>query len=636
MAGTIMHLVIADKLLDKLAINNPALFYCGNLAPDAIMARKQYEREMKRHTHFKDKIHLHEFRKAENQRIYQERFVDFYNRFVRLETPNRELYLGYVVHMLVDELYILEFRDRFVDCLVQEGKEPTDEAFFKKYVEDVDQVDWELVRSYQFHCKMPEILYSENEYEIDGWITKEELLDSREFIIRKNFETKHEKKTLQVMSLQENLDFIELCVNRIPSLLIERFARKRQLVHFTPKNGWTNDPNGLIYVNDEYHLFYQHYPADTKWGPMHWGHAKSQDLLHWEHLPIALYPTEEEYIFSGSAIVDEENVSGFGKEDCKAVLLFYTVHNPKTGEQMTHVAYSTDMLHFTKYEKNPIIANRQTDKNFKRDFRDPKVFRNKVKGGFGMVLAAGEAIVFFHSKDLLHWEMTGSFSPGEFGFGGICECPDFFAMSIEKKSLQDTLQKTDTEKYILTMSIICTKEGEKEESHVMQYFVGDFDGDCFINIQPFEKTQLLDFGPDNYAMVSFSNTPDVIMMGWGENWNAARRNTESHFFGKMSLPRVFKLRQVNGKYKLTQSPIFSLGENTKDLWEKKIVLKEGEEYSLQEETALKITNNEKNLAVNDILIEKSFAGNIELHMIYDCGYLEIFAEEGLIAYSIHL
>lgn len=303
----------------------------------------------------------------------------------------------------------------------------------------------------------------------------------------------------------------------------------RPQFHFTPKKGWINDPNGLCYANGVYHMFYQHYPDDTKWGPMHWGHATSRDLLSWEHQEIALYPTEDEYCFSGSAIIDDEGV----------MRLFYTSHNPKTGEQTQSMAYSSDYIHFEKYDGNPIIENSKDSSCFKKDFRDPKVIKNKVKGGYTMVLAAGENIEFYSSSDFINWTYSGSFAPGKLGFGGICECPDLISFP---------------EKDVLTMSII-VNPGQEDEYHVMQYFVGHFDGDTFVNEQPFQPDQLLDFGDDNYAMVSFSGTDEVILMGWGENWASARANTNTEYFGKMTLARKASLLKVGNRYLISQKPI---------------------------------------------------------------------------------
>lgn len=224
MAGTVMHLVIADKLMDYLKIDNPALFFCGNLAPDAIMARENYQREMKRHTHFKDGTSLHEFRIPEKRAEYDKRFQAFFEKYVLPEGPMQELYFGYTTHMIVDELYIVDFRDRFVDELVRQGKAPNDKEFFHLFTKDVDQIDWELVRTYPFRFEMPETILQESNYEIPGYITNAEILDSKDFIIHKNFLTEHEKEDLKVMTLEENLKFIDLCVERIPMILRERFG----------------------------------------------------------------------------------------------------------------------------------------------------------------------------------------------------------------------------------------------------------------------------------------------------------------------------------------------------------------------------------------------------------------------------
>jgi len=427
-------------------------------------------------------------------------------------------------------------------------------------------------------------------------------------------------------------------------------ARQRQEIHFTPKSGWTNDPNGLIFVNGIYHLFFQHYPDDTHWGPMHWGHATSCDLLHWEEQPIALYPTEEEYIFSGSAILDRDNVSGLGSVEMPPVLLFYTAHNPKTEEQMQCLAYTTDFVTFTKYEGNPVIANRLGESGYKKDFRDPKVFRNEVTGGYGMVLAAGAAIDFYASKDLLHWTYASSFDPGETGLGGLCECPDFFSLEADGE-----------QKYILSMSMIYTEEGATEESHVMQYFVGSFDGGRFTLTQKYSDNQRLDFGADNYAMVTFAECERRLALGWGEDWNAARKNTEVGYFGKMTLARELSLIKGTGGYRIRQTPVCEIKKESEELWMRKLTLGEREcviftqtgdfavtEVMVEDEGAeecdeesgpdgiLTVRNRGNRLQIDDCLIKRESAlkgTDCELTVIYDHGYVEAFAEQGTVAYS---
>ncbi len=224
MAGTVMHLVIADRLLEALGVKNPGYFYCGNLAPDAIMSKKGYVREMKRHTHFKDGIRLHEFRIPENRKIYEARLQKFVEGLVKKPSAHQEIYFGYLTHMLVDELYLLEFRDHFIDGLVAQGKEPTDEAFIELFTKDVDQIDWYLAKNYGFRHPMPEALMLKEEYDIPGLVGYEELLSSKEFIIKKNFLTSHPKESLNVMTMEQNEAFMDLCVRDIPRILRERYG----------------------------------------------------------------------------------------------------------------------------------------------------------------------------------------------------------------------------------------------------------------------------------------------------------------------------------------------------------------------------------------------------------------------------
>lgn len=283
---------------------------------------------------------------------------------------------------------------------------------------------------------------------------------------------------------------------------------------FSPKRGWTNDPNGLIVIDGNYHLFFQYYPDDIVWGPMHWGHAISKDGINWEELPVAIYPEENGYIFSGSTILDKNDVSGLfdGSEltDNKVTLLcFYTEHNPVTGEQQQCIAYSNDYINFEKYKGNPVIKNTMNLPDYKKDFRDPKVFENTVIGGFSMVVAAGSGLEFYHSKNLLDWEYTGRFAVSDYLGAGICECPD--CIQIDNK-------------WILTLSYIPMSVPEDAVSkftdrHTMNYFAGSFDGYTFVADEGEQGNKLLDFGPDNYAMVSFANADKKLMMGWAENWD---------------------------------------------------------------------------------------------------------------------
>lgn len=221
MAGTVTHLVIADQLLQPLQIKHPALFYCGNLAPDAIMARKDYQREMKRHTHFKDNIRLEDLHLPECYQAYRRTFRAFTEHFLQPGNPDYELYLGYVTHMLADEVFILTLRDSHVQKLNAAGKNPDDPDYFAAFGRDVDLNDWHLVREYTFHHPMPDILLTEQDYEIPGYITCEELQNSKAFIIQKNFLTPHEECAPSVFPYEENQAFIQNACSYIQKAIID-------------------------------------------------------------------------------------------------------------------------------------------------------------------------------------------------------------------------------------------------------------------------------------------------------------------------------------------------------------------------------------------------------------------------------
>ena len=206
----------------------------------------------------------------------------------------------------------------------------------------------------------------------------------------------------------------------------------RPEVHYTAEKGWINDPNGLTYVDGTYHLFAQYYPEPRK-GPKHWSHAVSQDLLHWQHLPVALYPDADGAMFSGSAVYDKENTSGFGTKEHPPIVAMYTCHGD-TEQQC--IAYSTDYVNFAKYTGNPVIPNAE-----KIDFRDPKVIPNP-KGGWSVVLAAGDRVEFYASENLKEWRKTGEFGPEGNHSQGVWECPDLFPLTIDGE-----------EKWILIVSI---------------------------------------------------------------------------------------------------------------------------------------------------------------------------------------
>jgi len=252
-----------------------------------------------------------------------------------------------------------------------------------------------------------------------------------------------------------------------PTILTEPH---RPTFHFTPPSKWMNDPNGMFFYEGEYHLFYQYYPEGTTWGPMHWGHAVTKDLVTWEHLPIALYPDSLGYIFSGSAVVDHQNTSGFGIDGEPPIVALYTYHDMEKEQagaidyQSQALAYSNDRGRtWVKYEGNPVLPNLGI-----RDFRDPKVIWDADSKQWVMVLAAWDEVQLFGSPNLKEWNALSSFGKTYGSHAGVWECPDLFPMIVEE---------TGEKKWVLLLSI---NPGSPNGGSGTQYYVGDFDGTQFI------------------------------------------------------------------------------------------------------------------------------------------------------------
>ncbi len=321
----------------------------------------------------------------------------------------------------------------------------------------------------------------------------------------------------------------------------------RPQYHFTPDSMWMNDPNGMVYYEGEYHLFYQYYPNSTVWGPMHWGHAVSHDMIHWEHLPIALYPDSLGYIFSGSAVIDWENTTGFGSTENPPMIAIYTYHDPK-GEkagtdtyQTQGIAYSLDKgRSWTKYKNNPVLPNPGI-----RDFRDPKVIWHKETGKWVMVFAAQDRVKFYTSPNLIDWTFESDFGMELGAHGGVWECPDIFPLSIEE---------SNEEKWVLLVSI---NPGGPNFGSATQYFVGDFDGQGFIPSS--EETNWIDYGADNYAGVTWSDIPENdgrrLFIGWMSNWLYATKVPTERWRSAMTIPRELQLIKDNNEYKLISIPV---------------------------------------------------------------------------------
>lgn len=329
----------------------------------------------------------------------------------------------------------------------------------------------------------------------------------------------------------------------------------RPQFHFSPPSNWMNDPNGLVFLNGKYHLFYQYYPKDIIWGPMHWGHAVSTDLLHWKNLPIALYPDKLGWIFSGSVIIDKENTAGFGKN---AMIAIYTYHNDqiwKAGKKNTEsqgIAFSLDEgKTWIKYKDNPVLNN-----SGEQDFRDPKVFWNATTAKWIMVLAVGDRIKIFSSSNLKKWQFESDFKPSNDDKDlGVWECPDLFPIKVGN---------TNEIRWIMIVN-----HGDKGPNggSGTRYFVGDFDGKTF---QAQQKAIWMDHGTDFYATVSFSNLPDnrTIVLGWMSNWLYATKVPTEVWRSALTLPRQLELMKENKTYFITQKIVKEFSSLTKPNFEK--------------------------------------------------------------------
>ena len=350
-----------------------------------------------------------------------------------------------------------------------------------------------------------------------------------------------------------NKFFLTLLINiLILSVFVTRLKAQatyqepyRPQVHFSPLAHWMNDPNGMVYYKGVYHLFYQYFPGASHWGPMHWGHAISKDLVHWDQKPIALYPDSLGFIFSGSAVADIHNTSGFGKNGQVPLVAIFTSHNAK-GEQAGRndfqnqsIAYSLDEgKTWTKYANNPVVKNPGI-----RDFRDPKVTWYEAGKKWIMVLATQDHVTFYASKNLKEWVKESEFGKELGSHGGVWECPDLFQLEYNGKPI-----------WVLTVSM---NPGAPNGGSGTQYFTGTFNGHQFVTDQ--KSTKWMDYGMDNYAGVTWSNTGKrVISLGWMSNWLYAGVVPTENWRGATTVPRDISILKLKNDYYLTAKPVREL------------------------------------------------------------------------------
>ena len=309
--------------------------------------------------------------------------------------------------------------------------------------------------------------------------------------------------------------------------------KHRPVYHHTPQYGWMNDPNGMFYKDGVWHLCYQFNPYGSQWENMTWGHSTSTDLVHWTANPTAITPDALGTIFSGCCVVDKNNTAGFGND---AVIAFYTSAGAR---QMQSMAYSTDGgKTFTKYKNNPIITSNVPD------FRDPHVFWNAEAGFWNMILAAGQQMSIYSSKDLKEWKHESDFGAEYGNHGGVWECPDLMKMKV---------RGTDKEKWMLICNI---NPGGPFGGSATQYFIGEFDGHKFTCEDEPSETKWMDYGKDHYATITFDNAPEGRRVGiaWMSNWQYANQVPTKQFRSANSIARDFGLFEYNGETYCSVSP----------------------------------------------------------------------------------
>jgi fructan beta-fructosidase len=390
-----------------------------------------------------------------------------------------------------------------------------------------------------------------------------------------------------------------------------RNEKYRPQFHFTPTRHWMNDPNGLLYYKGKYHLFFQHNPEAINWGNMSWGHAVSTNLYNWQELPVAIACTPTSGIFSGSAVVDHNNTSGFGTEENPPIVAIFTEHQNDESNQSQCLAYSLDEgLTFTKHEGNPVLNINQAD------FRDPKV--NWIGDQWVMTVAKPKEfkIAFFASPDLKNWKHLSDFGPAA-ETGGVWECPDLIQLG---------------DKWVLLVSL---NPGGYQIGSGTQYFVGSWTGSEFIADDT--KTRWLDYGRDNYAGVTFSNTPDnkKIFLGWMSNWHYAAKIPTDPWRSAMTLPRELSLRDD----RLIQTPIphpegfpeitFTTSNGSVKIYES---ADRYVEIGVRNKKLFVDTTNAWNELEAPTLQEIPIGNReIDIRVIIDRGSLEVFADAGAIS-----
>ena len=327
----------------------------------------------------------------------------------------------------------------------------------------------------------------------------------------------------------------------------------RPQFHYTPRQNWMNDPNGLVYRDETYHLFHQYNPEGNTWGHMSWNQATSTDLVHWNHQGVAIPEEGNEMIFSGSAVVDSANTSGFGDgENASPLVAIYTSHYTLSNDSVDEaqsLAYSTDGGEtWTKYDGNPVLEHSDPD------FRDPNVFWHKPEERWIMTVAlpTQRTVQFYASEDLKSWTHLSDFGPAG-ATAGIWECPALFQVPVEGHA--------DSTRWVLQVDVGSDAVAGGSGG---QYFVGQFDGTTFTTHEggPEDAPHWVDYGPDFYAVIPWNNVPAEdgrsLWMAWMNNWDYAEALPTAPWRSAQTVPRSVQVRTIDGVPRLVQQPVQEL------------------------------------------------------------------------------
>lgn len=379
----------------------------------------------------------------------------------------------------------------------------------------------------------------------------------------------------------------------------------RPVYHHTPLYGWMNDPNGMVYKDGEYHLYFQYNPYGSKWGNMHWGHSVSTDLIHWNHLKPAIARDTLGHIFSGSTVVDKNNTAGYGDN---ALIALYTSASDEHG-QIQCMAYSTDDGRtYTKYEKNPVLVPFDGLK----DFRDPKVFWYEPDKKWVMIVSADKEMRFYATQNLKDWEYMSAFGKGYGAQPNQFECPDFIQLPVDGDK--------NKMKWVMLVNI---NPGCMFGGSATEYFVGDFDGKEFTCDTKPETVKWLDYGKDHYAAVCISNTGErIISIPWMSNWQYANVTPIRQYRGANGLPRELSLYTKDGQIYVAADVVKEVEALRKDTRSfDPITVKD--EYKIDEivpqtdgayELEMDITPNTSGVAGFDLMNAKGEVAKIYLDM----------------------